>query len=90
MPERRNETRMPHGDLREAEAAASANHAHTQQMREWMMAHKLQAHRGCTGFRIAELGLTEIISSPDSDRSRRHGRADGSGSWFASAATRRR
>jgi hypothetical protein len=85
-----NETRMPQGDLREAEVAASANHAHTQQMREWMMAHKLQAHRGCTGFRIAELGLVELIAAAVSDRSPRPGRPDGSGPCFASASAWRR
>jgi hypothetical protein len=42
------------------------------------------ACRVCTGFRIDELGLADLISSPDSDRSRRQGRPDGSGPWLAS------
>jgi hypothetical protein len=82
--------KKPHRDRPGIEAAASANHVHMQQMREWMMAHKLQAHRGCTGFRIDELGFAELIASPGSDRSPRPGRPDGSGPRFASAATWRR
>ena len=82
--------KKPHRDRPGIEAAASANIAHMQQMREWMMAHKLQAHRGCTGFRIDDLGLAELIASPGSDRSRAQGRTDESGPWFASATTWRR
>ena len=87
---RGQDMKKPHRDRPGIEAAASANIAHMQQMREWMMAHKLQAHRGCTGFRIAELGLADLIASPGSDRSPHPGRRDGSGPRFASAATWRR
>jgi hypothetical protein len=30
------------------------------QIGAWMKAHKLEAHRGCTGFQIEELGLSEF------------------------------
>jgi hypothetical protein len=82
--------KKPYRDRPGIEAAASAYHAHMKQMREWMMAHKLQARRGCTGFRIDELGLAQLIASPGSDRSHRHGRTVGSGPRLASTATRRR
>ena len=86
----RNETGMPRGGRRAAEAATVIDHAAVQQIRHWMAAHKLQAHRGCTGFRIDDLGLAELIASPHSNRSPRPGRTDGSGPRFASAATWRR
>jgi hypothetical protein len=59
-------------------AAAIADHAHVQQIREWIMAHKLEAHRGCTGFQIEELGLADLVSSTDSGRWRRQSRGHGS------------
>jgi hypothetical protein len=75
---------MPHRARREAEAAAATDHAAVQQIRHWMAAHRLEAHRGCTGFRIAELGLVELIASPGSDPSHRQGKTVGSGPRAAS------
>ena len=86
----RNERGMPHRGRRAAEAATVIDHAAVQQIRHWMAAHRLEAHRGCTGFRIDELGFAELIASPGSDRSPHPGRRDGSGPRFASAATWRR
>jgi hypothetical protein len=40
----------PYGDRPEIEAAAVTDHGSMQQMREWIMAHKLEAHRGCTAL----------------------------------------
>lgn len=84
------QTGTPHGDRPEIEAAAVSDHTPIQQIRHWVTAHRLDACRVCTGFRIDELGLADLISSPDSDRSHRQGRTDGSGPWFASAASWRR
>ena len=80
---------LPHGDRHEIEQAADVSVKPAQQIRHWIVAHKLEACRGCNAFRIEELGLADLISSPDSDRSHRQGRTDGSGPWSASAETSR-
>jgi hypothetical protein len=74
--------KKPHGDRPVVEPAAT-DHASVQQFRYWIRAYGLQAHRGCTGFRIDELGLADLISSPDPDLKPRQGRTDGSGLSFA-------
>ena len=86
----RNETGTPRGDRREVEAAAVIDHAAVKQIRYWMAAHRLGAHRGCTGFRIDESGLAELIASPGSDPSHCQGRTVRSGPRLASAGTWRR
>lgn len=78
-------TAMPHGDRREIEQAADVSVTPAQQICYWAMAHRLDACRGCTGFRIEELGLADIIASPHSGRARRLGRGDGSRLRFATA-----
>ena len=84
----RNQTGTPQGDGPEIEEAT--HHTTVRQTRHWMAAHRLAAHRGCTGFRIDELGLAHLLPLPDSDRSPRPGRPDGSDPRFASAATWRK
>jgi hypothetical protein len=86
----RSRTATPQGDRSEIEAAALTDHIPARQIRHWITAHRLQACRACTGFRIAELGPADLISSPDSGRSPRPGGTNGSGPWFASAGTWRR
>jgi hypothetical protein len=77
----RDRTATPNGDRRGIEAAAVTDHTSLQQIRHWVMAHRLEVWRVCTGFRIDELGLGEVIASQNSD---------GSGPWLASAGTWRR
>ena len=53
----------------------------------WIRMGKLEAyHLGGGRFRIDEVELADLISSPDSDRSQRQGRPDGC-RWFANAET---
>jgi hypothetical protein len=68
-------TAMPHGDRREIEQAADVSVTPAQQI-YWAMAHRLDACRGCTGFRIEELGLANLVSASDSGRSRPQGRRE--------------
>ena len=82
-------TAAPHGDQYEIEHATDVTVRPAQHLRHWIMAHKLEGCRDCNGFRIEELGLAHLISSPDSDWSHQ-GRTDGSGPSFASAETLRR
>lgn len=84
----RNQTGTPQGDGPEIEEAT--HHTAVRQTRHWMAAHRLAAHRGCTGFRIDESGLAELIASPGSDPSHCQGRTVGSGPRLASAGTWRR
>jgi hypothetical protein len=81
--------KKPNGD-RHGIKAAAFTHPRAQQIRHWITAHRLQACRACNGFRITELGLAGLISSPDSDLSPRQGKTDRSGPWYATAATWRR
>jgi hypothetical protein len=83
-------TATAHGDRREIEHATDVTLTPDQHLRHWIVAHKLEGYRGCNGFRIEELGLAHLISSPESDRSHRQGKTDGSGPSFASAGTWRR
>jgi hypothetical protein len=55
----------PHGDRPESEIALTDS-IPVQQIREWIMAHRLDACRACTGFRIDELGLRDLASAPRS------------------------
>jgi hypothetical protein len=82
-------TALPHGDRREVEQTADVIVTPARHIRHWIMAYKLEGCRGCNGFRIEELGLAHLISSPDSDWSHQ-GSTDGSGPSFASAETSRR
>ena len=79
------QTGTPHGDRPEIEAAAVSDHTPIQQMRHCVSAHRLDACRVCTGFRIDELGLADLVSAPDSGRSRTQGRGNGSRPRFANA-----
>jgi hypothetical protein len=67
------------------EQAADFTPMPLQQICEWAIAHKLDAHRVCTGFRLDELGLADLVSAPDSGRSRTQCRGDGSRPTFAMA-----
>ena len=78
-------TATPRGDPPESEQVADVTITPAQQICYWAMAHRLDACRGCTGFRIEELGLADIIASPHSGRARRLGRGDGSRLRFATA-----
>lgn len=79
------------GDRRAIEQVADVPHSiAVQHIRQWIMAHRLDACRVCTGFRIDELGLADLISSPYSERRQRQRRMDGSSPRFASAQTSRR
>ena len=53
--------KKPYRDRPGIEAAASAYHAHMKQIRSWIMGHRLQGHRVCTGFRVDELGFSEFL-----------------------------
>jgi hypothetical protein len=79
----RNRAAKPDRDRPVMEPAAVTGHAAIQQLRDWIMAHKLAACRGCNGFLIEDLGLVDLMLSPDSGRSHRQGRADVSGPSFA-------
>jgi hypothetical protein len=60
-------TATRHGDRPQIEPVADVtDNGRVQQMRDWIMAHKLDACRVCTGFRIDELGLCELASAPRS------------------------
>jgi hypothetical protein len=50
------------------EAAAVTDHTAVQQVRDWAMAHRLDACRACNGFRIETLGLGEFIPAIRSTR----------------------
>ena len=68
-------TATPQGDRPPIEPALT-DHNPVQQICEWIMAHKLEGHRVLQRFRLEELGLSDLISSPESDRSQRQGRPD--------------
>jgi hypothetical protein len=80
-------TATPHGNRPHIEQIAALTGTPAQQICKWITAHKLEACRDCNGFRIEELGLADLLSSPESDRSHRRRRTDGSGPSFASAGT---
>jgi hypothetical protein len=57
-------TATRHGDRPQIEPAADVtDNSPVQQIRHWVMAHKLDACRVCTGFRVDELGLRELASA---------------------------
>jgi hypothetical protein len=64
----RNPTAKRHDHPPVMEAPAVADHTAVQQICHWAMAHKLQAHRVCSGFRLHELGLAELVSAVRSTR----------------------
>ena len=53
-------TASPRGERPAVEPAAT-DHTAVQQMRHWAAAHRLEGHRGCTGFRVDELGFSEFL-----------------------------
>ena len=52
----------------EIEQAPVITHGQDQQIRDWIMIHKLEACRVCGAFRIDDLGLTELRSALRSRR----------------------
>ena len=68
MHDMRNPTAKPHDHRPVIEAAAVTDHTAVQQICHWAVAHKLEAHRVCTGFRLGELGLVELFSTLQSTR----------------------
>ena len=61
-------TATPHGDRREIEQIADLIVTPVQQVCQGIVVHKLDACRACTGFRIEELGLGELIPALRSTR----------------------
>jgi hypothetical protein len=55
-----DQTATHDGDQLKIEQAADIAAMPARQIGAWMKAHKLEAHRGCTGFQIEELGLSEF------------------------------
>ena len=53
-------TASPRGDRPAVEPAAT-DHTAVHQIRSWIMGHRLQGHRVCTGFRVDELGFSEFL-----------------------------
>lgn len=61
-------TATPHGERPQIEQTTDITGTPIQQICHWIVAHKLEACRVCTGFRIDELGLTEVRSALRSRR----------------------
>jgi hypothetical protein len=64
----RDSTATPRGDRPQIEPLADLTVTPVQQVCDWAMAHKLDACRACNGFRIEELGLSELLPAPRSRR----------------------
>jgi hypothetical protein len=54
-------TATSHGDRVQIAQIADLTVTPVQQVCDWIVAHKLDACRACTGFRIEELGLGELV-----------------------------
>jgi hypothetical protein len=55
-----DQTAIPDRDRPKIEQAIT-DHNPVHQVCHWIIAHKLVARRACTGFRIEELGLSELL-----------------------------